>query len=63
MCRMGGVAKKGGGGYYLVKGSGIPRIDVLGFQNNVDWHVLLNRLSAIRNANSKAWSAFRRGSQ
>ena len=45
-----GVEKKGAG-YYIVKGGGIPRIDVVGFQNKVNWEVLLNRLKAIQYAN------------
>ncbi len=50
ICIMAGVEKKGAG-YYIVKGGGIPRIDVVGFQNKVNWEVLLNRLKAIQYAN------------
>ncbi len=34
-------------GYYLIKGGGIPRIDVIGYNTQVDWQVLLERLSRI----------------
>jgi len=34
-------------GYYLVKGSGIPRIDIMGYNTQVDWSVLMERLSRI----------------
>ncbi|NOR71027.1 MAG: C4-dicarboxylate ABC transporter [Methylomarinum sp.] len=34
-------------GYYLVKGSGIPRIDIMGYNTQVDWSVLMQRLSRI----------------
>jgi hypothetical protein len=34
-------------GYYLVKGGGLPRIDVIGYNPRVDWSVLLERLSRI----------------
>lgn len=44
-CFMGGVAPAGNG-YYLVEGSGIPRIDVKGFARQVDWPRLVDRLQA-----------------
>jgi len=34
-------------GYYIIKGEGIPRIDVLGYNPQVDWAVLMQRLSRI----------------
>lgn len=34
-------------GYYLIKGGGIPRIDIMGYNTRVDWHVLMERLSRI----------------
>jgi len=34
-------------GYYLVKGGGIPRIDIMGYNTEVDWNVLMKRLSRI----------------
>ena len=36
------------GGYYLVKGAGLPRIDVIGRNREVGWSDLLNRLKSIR---------------
>lgn len=36
------------GGYYLVRGAGIPRIDVIGRNREVGWKDLLKRLKAIR---------------
>ena len=51
VCAMSGAgpAKPGplGSGYYLVKGSGIPRIDVVGFRDTVSWPGLMQQLSAI----------------
>ena len=46
VCQMDGVepAKTG---YYLVKGGGIPRIDVIGFNRSTDWDQLVDRLIAI----------------
>ena len=34
-------------GYYIVKGGGLPRIDVIGYNSRVDWKVLMERLSRI----------------
>ena len=36
------------GGYYLVRGSGLPRIDVIGRNRSVAWKDLLERLRQIR---------------
>lgn len=46
VCEMGGIepAKQG---YYLVKGGGIPRIDIIGFNQRTDWGVLLTKLKQI----------------
>jgi hypothetical protein len=34
------------GGYTIVRGSGIPRLSVVGHQRRVDWQVLVARLKA-----------------
>ena len=47
VCRMGGVAPAPNGGYYLVKGRGIPRIDVIGNAQRVDWPRLVQQLIAL----------------
>ncbi len=44
-CTMGGVGDVGNG-YYLVRGSGLPRIDIKGFSRQVDWPQLVRRLQA-----------------
>ncbi len=44
---MSGAGTKPGGGYYLVEGGGIPRIDVIGYSQRVDWDTLLQRLRRI----------------
>jgi hypothetical protein len=43
---MDGVAPADGG-YYIVKGSGLPRIDVIGNQRRVAWTRLVRQLAAI----------------
>ena len=46
VCQMDGV-EAAETGYYLVKGGGIPRIDVIGFNRSIDWDLLVGRLLAI----------------
>ncbi len=47
VCHMDGVAPAPNGGYYLVKGAGLPRIDVIGSAHRVDWPRLVKQLIAI----------------
>lgn len=47
VCVMNGVAPAPNGGYYLVKGSGLPRIDVIGSAHRVDWPRLVQQLIAV----------------
>jgi hypothetical protein len=46
VCAMSGVAPAPNGGYYLVKGKGLPRIDVIGNSRRVDWPRLVQQLIA-----------------
>lgn len=46
VCQMMGV-EAAENGYYLVKGGGLPRIDVIGYNPRLDWNVLLQRLRRI----------------
>jgi hypothetical protein len=45
VCLMGGV-EPAGAGYYMVKGRGIPRIDIIGNAGRVDWTQLVGQISA-----------------
>jgi hypothetical protein len=45
VCAMDGVGSAGDG-YTIVEGSGLPRIQVVGFRRQVDWPTLLDRLKA-----------------
>lgn len=47
VCHMEGVAPAPNGGYYLVKGKGLPRIDVIGGARRVDWPRLVSQLIAV----------------
>ncbi|MBV7435114.1 hypothetical protein KRX19_08775 [Cardiobacteriaceae bacterium TAE3-ERU3] len=41
-----GVEPAPNGGYYLVKGRGLPHLDIIGYGHKVDWDELLARLKA-----------------
>ena len=43
---MSGIEPARNGGYYIVKGSGIPRIDIIGNAGRVDWPRLVSQISA-----------------
>lgn len=47
VCIMDGVAPAANGNYYLVKGRGLPRIDVIGSSRRVDWPRLVQQLLAV----------------
>jgi hypothetical protein len=48
VCRMDGVAAhRDGQGYVIVQGSGLPRIDVVGYSRRVSWPVFLSQLKSI----------------
>jgi hypothetical protein len=44
VCQMSGV-EPAPNGYYIVKGSGLPRIDIVGNQGRVNWNQLLSSIS------------------
>ena len=46
VCQMMGLEATGQG-YYLIKGGGLPRIDVLGYNPQVNWDVLVERLGRV----------------
>lgn len=46
VCTMGGAGPADGGGYVIVDGAGLPRVNVIGHQKRVDWPVLVARLKA-----------------
>ena len=45
VCRMGGLRSQGNT-FTIVDGAGLPRLDVVGFNRDVDWPVLIERLAA-----------------
>jgi hypothetical protein len=47
VCQMMGLEATETGGYRIIKGGGLPRIDVIGYNSRIDWTVLLERLKRI----------------
>lgn len=47
VCHMHGVAPVPRGGYYIVQGKWLPRIDVIGHADRVDWPVLVEQLESL----------------
>jgi len=54
VCKMRGIEPTGKESYYIIKGRLLPRIDVIGYETNVDWKVLGSRLRTIISASSNA---------
>ncbi|MBL6751336.1 MAG: hypothetical protein ISP90_12475 [Nevskia sp.] len=50
VCRMDGIGPAPNGGYYLVTGRWLPRIDVIGYTHDVSWDVLLQQVDNVRHA-------------
>lgn len=53
ICEMGGIESTPHG-YVIVKGSGIPAITVMGYNEKVGWSELLARIKRVTDGNSKA---------
>lgn len=51
ICYIQGIEQQGDG-YYIVKGGGLPRIDMVGYNQQVDWQILLTRLKRVTNLQS-----------
>jgi len=50
VCQMMGVSAAKTG-YYLIKGGGLPRIDIIAYNSRVDWNILVQRLRRITTPN------------
>jgi hypothetical protein len=53
VCHMGGVENTAQG-YVIVKGESVPRLDVLGYNRDVSWDILLERVKRIIQDNVRA---------
>jgi len=47
VCLMGGAGPADHGGYYIVRGKLLPRVDVIGFQREVSWPTLIEQLKSV----------------
>jgi len=53
ICRMNGIEAASGSAYYIVKGGLLPpRLDIIGYSNEVDWQDLLGRLERVMSDNA-----------
>jgi hypothetical protein len=54
VCLMGGLTQgaRDDGGFVLVRGGGIPALNVIGYNRRVDWHELLDRLQRVIESNA-----------
>jgi hypothetical protein len=52
VCAMDGL-RSAGTGFIIVEGSGVPRLSVVGFNHQVDWPTLVERLIAVTQGESK----------
>lgn len=47
VCLMSGIGPADHGGYYIVRGKWLPRVDVIGFQHEVSWSTLIAQLKSV----------------
>lgn len=50
-CMMDGISATPKGGFYMVKGSGVPAMNVIGYNHAVNWKELVERLQQITETN------------
>lgn len=54
VCHMGGIAGQDqpDGGFVMIQGGGIPALNVIGYNRQVDWNDLLERLALVIASNA-----------
>ena len=52
VCEMGGIDRSSGG-YTIIKGGGLPALNVVGYNRFVGWQEMLDRIQAVIEGNSK----------
>ncbi len=52
VCEMGGI-DRASGGYTIIKGGGLPALNVVGYNRFVGWQEMLDRIQAVIEGNSK----------
>lgn len=53
VCHMDGLGAAKNDGFTIVQGSGVPHLDVVGYNRRVDWPTLLERLEAVSKGDVK----------
>ena len=54
VCAMRGLGEvRGGDGYLIVEGGGLPALNVIGYNRRVDWRELLDRVAAVIESNAQ----------
>jgi hypothetical protein len=53
VCRFDGL-EPADKGYVIIKGSGLPRVQVIGYNRDIDWNLLVSRIRAVIAGKSKA---------
>jgi hypothetical protein len=54
VCQFEGIEPAKGGGYVVVKGTGIPSVQVIGYNRRIDWNLFVSRVRAVVAGKSKA---------
>ncbi len=49
ICQMKG-AGSASNGYYIIKGGWLPRIDIIGYEETVNWNLLISRIQTVIDA-------------
>jgi len=47
IAHLSGVANAPHGGFYLLKGQGVPQVNIIGYNRRSNWQELLSRLRAV----------------
>ena len=49
VCLMGGIdgAERADGGFQIIRGGGVPALDVIGYNRRVDWNEFVSRIQRV----------------
>ena len=52
VCQMGGIGDRPGDGFVIIRGGGVPALNVIGYNRRVDWQELLDRVGRVIETNT-----------
>ena len=52
VCIMGGIGDSTSGGFEIVRGGGIPALNIMGYNRRVDWNEFIDRLQRVIESNT-----------